>query len=65
MARDKNVSPEAILIAWVLRHPAKVQAIIGTTQPARIAASCQGDAVTLSREEWYRLFIAGRGENLA
>lgn len=65
MAREKNVSPEAILIAWVLRHPAKVQAIIGTTQPARIAASCQGDAVSLTREEWYRLFIAGRGENLA
>ena len=65
LAREKNVSGEAILIAWVLRHPAMVQAIIGTTQPGRIAAACQGDAITLTREEWYRLFIAGRGENLA
>ena len=65
LAGEKNVSGEAILIAWVLRHPAKVQAIIGTTQPSRIAAACQGDGVTLTREEWYRLFIAGRGEDVA
>jgi predicted oxidoreductase len=64
MAREKGVSGEAILIAWLLRHPAKIQAIIGTTHPQRIATSCQGDAVTLTREEWYRLFVSGRGENL-
>jgi predicted oxidoreductase len=65
LAHEKGVSGEAILIAWILRHPAKVQAIIGTTHPARIAAACQGDAVNLTREEWYRLFISGRGEDLA
>jgi predicted oxidoreductase len=64
MAQHKGVSPEAILIAWILRHPAKVQAIIGTTKPERIAASSQGEQLDLSREEWYRLFTAGRGENL-
>ena len=64
MARQKGVSREAILIAWILRHPAHVQAIIGTTRPERIAASCQGDGVELDREEWYRLFLAGRGEAL-
>jgi predicted oxidoreductase len=64
MAREKNSSPEAILIAWILRHPARIQAIIGTTQPERIAASSQGAQVELSREEWYTLFLAGRGEKL-
>ena len=64
MAREKNVSPEAILIAWILRHPAKIQPIIGTTNPERIAAACQGDGVTLTREEWYKLFTSGRGESL-
>jgi predicted oxidoreductase len=64
MARQKGVSPEAILTAWILRHPARVQVIIGTTKPERIAASCQGDQVELSREEWYALFTAGRGEGL-
>jgi len=64
MAREKGVSAEAILIAWVLRHPAKIQALVGSTKPDRIAASCQADGLELTREEWYRLFIAGRGENL-
>ena len=64
MAKEKNVGPEAILTAWILRHPAKIQPIIGTTNPERIAAACQGDGVTLTREEWYRLFTSGRGENL-
>jgi predicted oxidoreductase len=64
MAKEKHVSPEAILIAWILRHPAKIQPIIGTTKPERIAAACQGDMVKLTREEWYRLFTSGRGEGL-
>lgn len=64
MARQKGVSPEAILVAWILRHPARIQAIIGTTRPERIAAACQADSVELSREDWYRLFNAGRGEPL-
>jgi len=64
MARSKGVSREAVLVAWILRHPAKIQAIIGTTDPGRIAAACQADGLELSRQEWYRLFIAGRGEEL-
>jgi predicted oxidoreductase len=64
MAQQKGVSPEAVLIAWILRHPAKIQAVIGTTRPERIAAACQADGLDLTREEWNRLFTAGRGENL-
>ncbi len=64
MAQAKNVSAEAILIAWILRHPARIQPLIGSTKPDRIAASCQAATVQLSREEWYQLFVAGRGENL-
>jgi predicted oxidoreductase len=64
MAQARKVGPEAILIAWILRHPARIQAIIGTTRPERIAAACQGDGVELDREAWYRLFVAGRGEEL-
>jgi len=64
MARQKGVSAEAILVGWILRHPAKIQVIIGTTNPQRIAAACQGDGVELTRDEWYRLYTAGRGESL-
>jgi predicted oxidoreductase len=61
LAEERGVSKEAIVIAWLLRHPAGIQPIIGTTNTGRIAASCQADEVTLTREEWYRLFEAGRG----
>ncbi|MFN2231835.1 MAG: aldo/keto reductase family oxidoreductase [Anaerolineae bacterium] len=61
LAEERGVSQEAIVIAWLLRHPAGIQPIIGTTNPARIAACCQADELALTREEWYRLFEAGRG----
>ena len=64
MAHLKGTSTEAVLIAWILRHPARIQAIIGTTRPERISAACQGDPIELQREEWYQLFTAGRGESL-
>lgn len=64
LAAEKNVSPEAIVIAWLLRHPAKVQPIIGTTNLDRIRAACQADSIELTREEWYTLFTAGRGDKL-
>ncbi len=64
MAQAKGVSREAILVAWILRHPAHIQPIIGTTNPERIQASCQADSVELTRSEWYQLFIAGRGAPL-
>lgn len=61
LADRLGVSQEAILIAWLLRHPAHIQPVIGTMNPARIAAACQADGIELSREEWYSLFEAGRG----
>ena len=64
LARVKGVSKEAIALAWLLKHPAKMQVIIGTTKPERIRASCEADGVELTRDEWYRLFIAGRGERM-
>lgn len=64
LAEQKSVSPEAILIAWLLRIPGDIQPVIGTTNLDRIRASCQGMSVTLSREEWYLLFTAGRGAPL-
>ena len=61
MAEAKGVSREAVVLAWLLRHPAQMQVVIGTTNPQRIRACCEATEVYLSREEWYTLFIAGRG----
>ena len=64
IAGRRNVSSEAIVTAWLLKHPAKIQPVIGTRRPERIAAVCRADSIELTREEWYKLFIAGRGEDL-
>lgn len=58
MANYKNVSPEAIALAWILRHPANIQPMIGTTSPERIHACCEATRVRMSRDEWYRLYKA-------
>jgi predicted oxidoreductase len=64
IASEREASPEAVALAWLLRHPAGIQPVIGTTRPERIRACCQADALELSREEWYELFVAARGQPL-
>jgi predicted oxidoreductase len=64
LADEKGVPREAIVLAWLLRHPARIQPLIGTRQPERIRAACQADGVELTREEWYALYQAGRGKKL-
>jgi predicted oxidoreductase len=61
LAAQKHTSREAIALAWLLRHPAGIQPIIGTTNLQRLQASCAADAVELSREEWYGLLVSGQG----
>ena len=58
IAADKGVTNTAIAIAWLLRHPAHMQPIIGTTNPQRVKDSCQASGVTLTREEWYQIYLA-------
>jgi predicted oxidoreductase len=64
MAKEKGVHPEAVMIAWILRHPARIQPLPGTTKPERLLAACEAEQISLTREEWYHLFVAGRGEAL-
>lgn len=58
LARRYGVAPEAIAIAWITRHPADIQVVLGTTNPARLRACAAGANITLTRPEWYELFAA-------
>lgn len=64
IAEAHQCGSEAVILAWLLRHPAGIQPIIGTTQPERIAKCCEADAVALSREDWYRLHASARGREV-
>lgn len=58
IADDKGVTDTAIAIAWLLRHPAKMQPIVGTTNTARLLDIAKSSSITLSREEWYEIYRA-------
>jgi predicted oxidoreductase len=58
IAASRNVTNTAIAVAWLLRHPARMQPILGTTNPQRVKDSCQASNVTLTREEWYKIYRA-------
>ncbi|WP_067515108.1 aldo/keto reductase [Endozoicomonas ascidiicola] len=63
-AAELNVSREAIVLAWLMRHPAGIQPVIGTTNGERIRACQQAESIELSREQWYQLFLTARGRAL-
>jgi predicted oxidoreductase len=58
IASAKGVTNTAIAIAWLLRHPARMQPIIGTTTSQRVKDACQASNVTLTRQEWYEIYRA-------
>ena len=61
LARARKVEPAAVAIAWILRHPARIQPILGARTPEEIQAAAPAVDLDLTREEWYRLFNASRG----
>lgn len=58
LSEKHAASPSAIAYAWIARHPANIQVVLGTTSPERLAEIAPGADITLSREDWYRLFTA-------
>ena len=58
VAAAHGVTPTGIAVAWITRHPAHFQVVLGTTNPQRVRDSAAGSDVELSREEWYRIFTA-------
>lgn len=58
LADKYHVSPSAVAIAWVLRYPAKMQAVIGTTKKARVAEAAKAAEIQLTRKEWYEIYLA-------
>ena len=57
LAEKYGVTPGGIAVAWITRHPANFQVVLGTTKPARVLEAVAGSDIPLTREEWYRLFI--------
>jgi len=58
VAEQYGVQGSAIAVAWILRHPANIQAIVGSMNPARLKDILAGGDIELTRQEWYKLYLA-------
>ena len=58
IASEKGVTDSAIAVAWIMRHPARIQTIVGTMNEQRLRDICKAFEVELTRQEWYRLYLA-------
>ncbi|WP_310550537.1 aldo/keto reductase [Paenibacillus glufosinatiresistens] len=64
LAEEKGTTREAIVLAWLMTHPAGIQAVIGTVSPRRIEACRGAEEIVLTRREWYDLYVSSRGQRL-
>lgn len=58
LAFKYGVTSSTIAISWILRYPAKMQAVVGTTNPKHLIEASQASKVNLTRKEWYEIYIA-------
>ncbi|HMD90071.1 MAG TPA: aldo/keto reductase [Anaerolineaceae bacterium] len=63
-AQARSLPAEAVALAWLLKHPAQIIPVTGTTRPERLSACAKSLEVELSREEWYSLFASARGHEM-
>lgn len=64
LAEEKNKTPECIVLAFILKHPAKIRPVIGTSNPERIRKLKDAESTELTRKEWYMLYTLSRGSRM-
>jgi predicted oxidoreductase len=64
VAKARGASRTAVALAWLMKHPANIIPIVGSTNPANIRQAAKAHVLDLTRDEWYRLLEAARGERL-
>ncbi|WP_206539790.1 aldo/keto reductase [Paenilisteria newyorkensis] len=62
ISAEKGMENTAIATAWILRHPAKIQTVVGTMNPERLQAISAASNITLTRQEWYEIYLAAGNE---
>ena len=58
IAANYGITPTGLAIAWILRHPACMQPIVGSVSPQRLQEICAASDITITRQEWYDLYCA-------
>ena len=64
LAEKYGTNSDALVLAWLMRHPANIQPVVGTTNTNRLTHCADAINVHLSREDWYKLYVSARGDAL-
>jgi predicted oxidoreductase len=59
-----RATPTQLALAWILAHPAKIIPLVGSNNPDHIREAAGADAISLSRTDWYKLWVASRGSHV-
>jgi predicted oxidoreductase len=64
LASGKNCAVDQIVVAWILRHPACICPVMGSGKIARLAAAVDAMSITLSDDDWFRIWVASQGHSV-
>ena len=65
LSEKYNVLPEQILLAWLLKHPSNIKPVLGTAKHERIKLALEATRINLLREDWFVLWRASTGDEVA
>jgi predicted oxidoreductase len=65
LAEKYDATPDQVLLAWLLHHPSGIMPVLGTSRPARIEAAMDSLKIKLTTQEWFMLWRASTGEEVA
>ncbi len=65
LSKEKNAGIDELLLAWLMKHPAGILPVLGTSKLERVASAVTALEVELSRAEWYELWQAALGHDVA
>ena len=55
---------DQVALAWILKHPARIAPILGTGKIEHVRSAVQSESLELSREQWFRIWVASTGKRL-
>jgi predicted oxidoreductase len=59
-----GASIDQVMLAWIMRHPARVLPVMGTGKLERLQAAVDAEQLAMSREQWYRVWVASKGHGV-
>ncbi|WP_338732389.1 aldo/keto reductase [Mangrovimonas cancribranchiae] len=64
LQKQYNASKDQLLLAWLLKHPANIIPVVGTTTPERLTFAIEASKIDLSQQDWFALLVASQGHKV-